>query len=135
MHHPLIGYARRVRPEQAVLEVLARIPGFIREIREKALPVGILLLDGRDELGPAPPPGLVHVPGHLGHDDIAELSRSDEVIGDLVVLVTAPLRAYLHDAVRLLDRIPDLDGLLPRVLQRLLYVGVLPRSVGDDASV
>src|SRR5437764_10505789 len=45
MHHPLIGDARRVRPEQAVLEVLARIPGFIREIREKALPVGILLLD------------------------------------------------------------------------------------------
>src|SRR5438132_7479083 len=101
MHHPLIGYARRVRPEQAVLEILARIPGFIREIREKALPVGILLLDGRDELRPAPPPGLVHVPGHLGHYDVAELSRSDEGICDLVVLGTAPLRVDLADCVRL----------------------------------
>src|SRR2546430_12299729 len=46
----------------------------------RSLPVGVGLFDGGDELGPAPAPRLVHVPGHLGHDDVAELARPDEFV-------------------------------------------------------
>src|SRR3989441_12483851 len=107
VHHPLVRDAGRIRPEQAILEVLARIPRLVGEIREKALPVGVLLLDRGDELRAAPASRLVHVPSHLGHDDVAELARPDELVGDLVVLGAAALRADLHDAVRLLDGVTD----------------------------
>src|SRR5205814_3574572 len=53
----------------------------------------------------------------------SELARPEELVGDLVVLGAAALRADLHDAVRLLDGIADGHGHLHGVRQRLLDIG------------
>ena len=45
--HPLAGDAGRVRPEQAVFEIFARVPLGVRAVAKEALPIGVLLLDGR----------------------------------------------------------------------------------------
>ena len=78
--HPLIGNAGRVGPEQPKLDVLPRIERFEGPVDEKALPVNILLAQLRNQIGPPPTTRLVYVPSHLGHHDVAKLTRFDELI-------------------------------------------------------
>src|SRR5439155_11418280 len=85
VHHPLVRDARRVRPEEAILEVLARIPRLGGQVDEEPLPVRVLLLERGDELRAPPAARLVDVPRHLGHDDVAELPRPEVLAGHLVV--------------------------------------------------
>ena len=48
--------------------------GTIVPVEQIALPVRVLFLQQRHNVGPAPAAGLVHVPGHLHHHDVAELA-------------------------------------------------------------
>ena len=86
-----------VGPEETVFQVLPGIPGFERPVHQVALPVGVCLFDGRSKLRQAPAAGLVDVPGHFHHDDIAEITRFDVLIGGVVIFAAASLRTYLND--------------------------------------
>jgi len=132
MHHPLAWDARRVGPEQAVLEVLARVEGNLRTVDEETPPVRVLRLERRDERRAAPASGLVHVPAHLDHIDRAELAGADVFVGRRVVLPAAPLRAHLEHLLRPADHPERLARIVHRVRERLLAVDVAPRLDGGD---
>ena len=124
MAHPLAGDARGIGPEQPELEVFARIPRRLRPVHLEALPVGVLLADRGDQVGPPPAPGLVDVPGHLGGDDRAELAALEIVAGCLIGRPRPALRADLHDPLAGAHRLEGGPGVQHRFGKRLFAVDV-----------
>ena len=76
---------------------------------------------------------LIDVPRHLDRDDVAELAGLQVLVGLLVVLRAAALRADLDDLAGVLDRLAEGAGILHRVGHRLLDVGVPSGPHGLDA--
>ena len=104
--------------------MLSGIERDARTIDQESLPVGILLAQLRDQLWTSPAAGLIHVPGHLRHHDLAELAGLDEVVRAPVFLGASTLCADLHDPPGLLDRRADGLGVGHGICERLLDVGV-----------
>ena len=101
--HPLAGRAGAERPEEAELEVLARIEGIgVRiAVKKPEIPVDVLLLERGDQrVRTTPALGLVHVPAEIHVGDIAELAGVDELLGGHVLLAGAALGADLQDRAR-----------------------------------
>src|ERR1017187_3018639 len=107
VNQSLIGDAGGVGPEEAKLQVLARVEFVRDDAHAVALPVGIFCLEQRDDVGAAPAAGLVDVPTHLDHDDVAELTGVNEVAGGLVAGGGAPLGADSDDLVRAFERLGE----------------------------
>src|SRR5665213_658087 len=124
MHEPLVGNAGGVRPEQAKLEVLASVERYLGTVHQIALPVGVFFLQQRDDIGAAPAAGLVDVPGHLDHDDVAKLAGLDVLRRALVAGRAAALRSYLDDLSGLVDGGAEEAGVVHGVGGRLFYVGI-----------
>ena len=97
MDHPLIRNSRRVRPEQAELDVTARIKLFGGTISEKQLPIGVFFSQFFDERRTSPSPWLVHVPGHLHAYNVAKFAGRDEFLRALIICRAAPLCPDLHN--------------------------------------
>jgi hypothetical protein len=89
--HPLAGDAGGVGPEEAILQVFARVELVIRAIAEEAFPVGVLLLELGDGRDPAPPAGPVHIPRHFRRHDGFEFPGLEETMGGVVAGTGAPL--------------------------------------------
>ncbi len=121
---PLVGDAGGVRPEQAELKVLARVELVRDDAHAVALPVGVFLLEQRNDVRAAPAAGLVDVPTHLDHDDVAELAGLDEVARGLVAGGGAPLGADGDDLVGAFDRLEEVPRVVHAVRGGLLHVGV-----------
>ena len=133
VYQPLVRDARRVRPEEAELEVLARVEGLFRAVQQIPVPVGVLLAQLADEPGAPPAPRLVDVPGHLHGDDVAELAGLQVLVGLLVVLRAAPLRADLDHLARVRDGLQEGACILHGVGHGLLDIGIAPGADGFDA--
>src|SRR5262249_53643166 len=80
MNHPLIRNSGRVRPEQSELEVLSRVEWLVWPVDQEPLPVCVLFFQLRHQLRTPPTPGLIYIPGHIGHNDVAELARLYEIV-------------------------------------------------------
>ena len=130
---PLVGNAGGVGPEEAELEVLARVEGLVGTVEQIALPVGVLFLEQRDDVGAAPAAGLVDVPCHLDHDDVAELAGLDVFGGLLIAGRGAALRADLDDLAGLVDGGAEVAGVVHGVGGGLFDVGVAAGVDGFDA--
>ena len=138
--HPLTRDAGRERPEEAELEVLARIElVFVRITVEKPhVPVDVLLLERGDELfAAAPAARLVHVPAEIDERDVAELAAVDVLLGGVVGGARAALRADLDHRARgeagvalRVHRVLEHVGGVHVLGHRLLAVGVLARVDG-----
>ena len=74
---PLVGDAGGVGPEEAELKILARVELVLDDSEAVAVPVGVFLLERGHDGWTAPAAGLVDVPAHLDHDDVAELAGLD----------------------------------------------------------
>ena len=107
--------------------------GSFGRLQLPSLPVGVLLSQLVDQAGPSPASGLIDVPGHLDRDDVAELARLQVLVGLLVALRAAALRADLHDLAGVLDRLAKGARVLHGVGHRLLDVGVAPGAHRLDA--
>ncbi len=134
--HPLARRAGRERPEEAELEVLARIEGVRGRIavEQPHVPVDVLLLQRGDErLRTAPALGLVHVPAEVDVGDVAERAGVDERLRGVVLPAGTALGADLEDRARQhlaaralrLDRVLQHVGAVHVLGQRLLAVGIL----------
>src|SRR6185437_12827574 len=78
----------------------------------------------RHVLGATPAAGLVDVPCHLHHDDVAELAGLD-VLGGLDVRRRRPaLRAHGDHLLRAFDGLEEGAGIVHAVRGRLFHVGV-----------
>jgi hypothetical protein len=121
---PLVGNAGGVGPEEAELKVLAGIEGLVGAVEQIALPVGVLLLEEGHNVGTTPAPGLVDVPAHLDHDDVAELAGLDVFGGLLIAGRGAALGADLHDFAGLVDGGAEGAGIGHGVGGGLFHVGI-----------
>src|SRR5271170_8162828 len=99
VHKPLIGNPRGVRPEEAELKILASVERLVGTVHQLALPVRVFFLQKWHDIRTPPPAGLIHVPAHLDHYDVAELSGLD-IFGCLLISrCAATLRTNLYDLV------------------------------------
>jgi hypothetical protein len=121
---PLVGNAGGVRPEEAELKVLARIEGLVGAVEQKALPVGVLLFEEGHDIGATPAAGLVNVPCHLDHDDVAELAGLDVLGGLLIAGRGAALGSDLHDFSGLFDGGEEFASVVHGVRSGLFDVSV-----------
>jgi hypothetical protein len=100
---PLVGNAGGIRPEEAELKVFAGVKGLVWAVEEIALPVGILLFEEGNDVGTAPAAGLIYVPGHFDHDNVAESAGLDIFGGLLVAGRGAALGSHLDDLAGIFD--------------------------------
>src|ERR1035437_1292805 len=121
---PLIGNARGVRPEQAELKVLARIEWLVGAVEQEALPVGVLFFQKRHNIGATPAAGLIDVPCHLDHDDVAELAGLDVLGGFHIGGRGAALGSDLDNFAGLFDGGEEVAGVFHGVRGGLFDVGV-----------
>ena len=133
--HPLPGHARRERPEETELEILARIEriGFGIAVEKPEVPVDVLLFEALDELfALAPAAGLVDVPSEMHVGNVAELAGIDEFLRGHVLLAAAALGADLENGARSVagpalgvDRVEQHIRRIHILGERLFAVGVL----------
>src|SRR5665213_1588295 len=124
MHEPLVGNARGIGPEQAELEVLASVEWDLGTVHQVPLPVGVFFLQQWDDVGAAPASGLVDVPCHFHHDDVAELAGLDVLRRALIAGRAAALRSYLDDLAGLVNSRAEEAGVVHGVGRGLFDVGV-----------
>src|SRR5580704_19615067 len=62
LDHPLIGNARRKRPEQSKFHILAGVEWLRRTAGEESLPIGVGFTKLRHDSRPAPSPRLIYIP-------------------------------------------------------------------------
>src|SRR5690606_13070483 len=122
--HPLPRQSRRIGPEESELKMLACIEGFKRSVHQESLPVRIFLLHFIDELDPAPPSGLVDIPGQFHHGDVAELSGTNKVGGRMVVAGASALRSDRYDLFGFTYRLEGDAGIFHGLRKRLFTRGV-----------
>jgi hypothetical protein len=138
VRHPLAGNARGVRVEQAVFQVLAGVPVFLGPVADDvAVPVHVFAPDFGHQFGAAPAAGLVHVPGHFHHRNVAELAVLDELVGGVVVGGAAALRTHLHDLAGFFHGLEGDAGVFHGFGKGLFHVHVLahPHGVGQVQGV
>src|SRR5215510_8879917 len=128
VRHPLAGNARRVRPEQTKLEVLARIPlslsALLATVEQETIPIRVLFANFLNQLRASPASGLIDVPGHLNHHDLAKLGGLNKLVRANVVTPTTSLTTDLHNLLRLFNRFEDCVRIFHRVGHRLLDVRI-----------
>ncbi len=128
VRHPLTGYSRRIRPEESIFKIFARIPRFIGTIHQIALPIGIRFLYLGHQLRSSPSAGLIDVPRHLHSYYLAELARADIFASCMIIGSTAPLRTYLNNFIGFFGCFQGLVRIIHRFGKRFLAVGMTTRS-------
>ena len=96
-------------------------------------PVGVFLLEKRNDVGTAPAARLVHVPGHFDHHDVAELAGLNVLGGFLIAGRGAALGADLNDFAGLFDGGEKLAGVGHGVRDGLFDVGIAAGVHGFSA--
>src|SRR5262249_3748889 len=123
---PLIRDATREILENTKLKIDPRVEGATRAAEQPALPVCVLLADGRDVLALRQmPPRSIEIPALIDRDDFAYFPAADDLTDLVVPGATDPLRAHLHYLLARSHRVPRQLGLFQGVGQRLLAITIL----------
>src|SRR4030095_8549725 len=69
-------------------------------VDQVSLPISVLFAQSGDHLWTPPAAGLIDVPGHLGHHDVADLTRLEKFVRAHVARRGPSLRADLNDLLR-----------------------------------